>query len=108
MKYSKSLQNKIDISINYKISSQRYIVYGKNGKGKEYMDYNDALKFVRDYEIWRRIFKWKKEWKRKEYYDCKLVFDGEYKNGIKNGKAKEFFNDKITFEGEYLNRKNGM
>ena len=52
VKYKKSLQNKIDISlINYKILSQRYIVNGENGKVKEYMGYNDALKFEGDYEI---------------------------------------------------------
>ena len=82
VKYNKSLQNKIDISlINYKIFSQRYIVYGENGKAKEYMGYNDALKF-----------------------------EGEYSNGERNGKGKEYnFDGNLSFEGEYLKgKRNGI
>ena len=39
----------------------------------------------------------------------KLIFDGEYLNGEKNGKGKEYNDDgKLIFEGEYLNgEKNG-
>ena len=34
------------------------------------------------------------------------MFEGEYKNGEKNGKGKEFYRDgKLLFEGEYLNGK---
>ena len=43
----------------------------------------------------------------KEYgYDGKLVFEGEYLNGKKNGIGKEYkMNGTIEFEGEYLNGK---
>ena len=68
------MQNILDISlINYKNYSDRYIIYGKNGKGKEYN------------------------------YDDKLVFEGEYLNRKRNGKGKEYKYGNLIFEGEYLN-----
>ena len=49
------------------------------------------------------------EGKIKEYNinNGKLIFDGEYLNGIKNGKGKEYnrHNDQLIFEVEYLNGK---
>ena len=43
------MQNILDIGlINYKTFSGRYILYGKNGKGKEY-DYDDKLLFEGEY-----------------------------------------------------------
>ena len=73
IKYNKNMQNILDISlINYKTFSGRYILYGKNGKGKEYN------------------------------YDDKLIFEGEYLNGQRNGKGKEYDDGKLIFEGEYL------
>ena len=61
IKYNKNMQNILDISlINYKTFSGRYILYGKNGKGKEYN------------------------------YDDKLLFEGEYLNRKRNGKGKEY------------------
>ena len=60
IKYNKNMQNVLDISlINYKIFSKRYIIYGKNGKGKEYNWYGE------------------------------LIFEGEYLNRKRNGKGKE-------------------
>ena len=124
LKYNKSLQNKIDISlINYKILSQRYIVNEENGKVKEYMGYHDALKFEGEYSNGERNGKGreydyegklkfegefkngKRNGKAKEYYNGKLVFEGEYKDGLKNGKAKEYINGNLKFEGEYKNGK---
>ena len=61
IKYNKNMQNILDISlINYKFFSDRYIIFEKNGKGKEYNNYSD-----------------------------KLLFEGEYLNGKRNGKGKE-------------------
>ena len=32
------------------------------------------------------------------YYDGKILFEGEYLNGLKNGKGKEYYNDgKLAF-----------
>ena len=78
IKYNKNIQNILDISlINYKFYSDRYIIFEKNGKGKEYDKYNDSL-----------------------------VFEGEYLNGKRNGKGKEYHrNGILKFEGEYLNGK---
>ena len=58
VKYNKSLQKNIDISIiNYKYFTGKYIIFDSNGIGKEYNNYED-----------------------------KLVFEGDYLNGKRNGK----------------------
>ena len=37
-------------------------------------------------------------------YNGKLIFDGEYLKGKRNGKEKEYDDEgKLIFEGEYLN-----
>ena len=74
IKYNKDLQKEMNISlINYKFYSGRYIIYGQNGKGKEY----NGL-------------------------DNRLIFEGEYLNGKRNGKGKEYYNNgQSSFEGEY-------
>ena len=43
----------------------------------------------------------------KEYNSNKLIFEGEYLNGKRNGRGKEYdlFNSDLVFEGEYLNGK---
>ena len=103
-KYNKKIQNKIDINLtNYKIFSDRYIVYEINGKGKEYNSYTHKLIFEGEFKNGER------NGKGKEYdYLGKVEFEGEYLNGEKNGKGKEYSLDDIIFEGEYLNgEKNG-
>ena len=78
VKYSKKFQKKLEIDIEYfKLISGRYIKNNNNGICKEYTLDED-----------------------------KLVFEGEYSNGKRNGKGKEFgeYNE-IIFEGEYLNGK---
>ena len=37
----------------------------------------------------------------------RLIFEGDYKNGKRNGKGKEYsdYNGKLIFEGEYVNGK---
>ena len=122
IKYNKGLQTKMSVSlINYKILSGKYVVFGENGKGKEY--YNDGkLIFEGEYLNGKRSGKGKEY-----YYDGTLIFEGEYLNGkewngkkyninneiiyeIKNGKGliKEYDHGKLIFEGEYLNgEKNG-
>ena len=74
VKINKGLQKQINIDIlNYKYFTERYIIYGLNGTGKEYYAYNDEL-----------------------------IYEGEYLNGKKNGKGKEYFSCNLSFEGEYL------
>ena len=43
--------------------------------------------------------------KGKEYStnnNNKIIFEGEYKNGLRNGKGKEYRNGKLIFEGIYF------
>ena len=99
VKYNKSLQKNIDISIaNYKHFSGRYIIYESNRIGKEYFASNDILYFVGEYLNGERNGKGKEYWN-----DGSLSFEGEYLNGERNGKGKEYYNGIVVFEGEYLN-----
>ena len=76
IKYCKSLQNKLGISlINYKLFTKKYLINENNGSVKEY-----------------------------NILDNKLLYEGEYLNGKRNGTGKEYYYDgNIYFEGEYLN-----
>ena len=76
--HNKNLQNKLNIDIeDYKKTSGKQIEGERNGKGKEYSLYTNAL-----------------------------LFEGEYVKGEKNGEGKEYYeNGKLQFEGEYLNGK---
>ena len=100
MKYNKSLQENLNISlINYKFLSRKYIEYESNGKGKEY-DFKGFLLFEGEY------LNKKRNGKGKEYWHGYLLFEGEYLNGLRNGKGKEYDNyGRLRFEGEYLNGK---
>ena len=76
--YNKNIQNKLDIKLeDYKKVSGKYIKKGENGKMKVYDSETN-----------------------------KLIFEGEYKYGKKNGIGKEYDdNGKIIFEGEYYDGK---
>ena len=37
--------------------------------------------------------------------DNKLIFEGQYLNGERNGKGKEYYYGELIFEGEYLYNK---
>ena len=77
IKYNKTYQKELGINIqDYKLLSKKYLIIEKNGTCKEY-----------------------------KLNTNKLIFEGEFKNGKKNGKAKEYFNEEIIFEGEYINGK---
>ena len=78
IKYSKNIQNKLDISLeDYKSRVWAYKTGERNGKGKEF-----------------------------DIFTNKIVFEGEYLNGKKSGKGIEYYNNgKIKFEGEYLSGK---
>ena len=78
LKYNKRLQNMLNLNIiDYKSFSSKYIIYEKSGIGIEYNRNNE-----------------------------KIIYEGEYLNGKRNGKGKEynFFNE-LVFEGEYLKGK---
>ena len=103
LKYNKCLQNIMNINlINYKISSGRYIVCEENGKIKEFSSYDNNIRFEGEYKDGKR------NGKGKEYQkDGELVFEGEYKDGNRwNGNGIEYNQGGyLEFEGEYLNGK---
>ena len=104
IKYNKKLQNQIDISlINYINFSRKYIIKEENGKGKEYNGINNRLIYEGEF------LNGKRNGFGKEYdiNGC-LLYEGEYLNGERNGKGKGYFFNSIIFEGEYLIGKNGM
>ena len=95
-----------------------YLNGKRNGKGKEYYDRN-IIKFEGEYLKGKRWNGKKYDYDKnilyelhngnvyiKKYFLEKLVFEGEYLNGEKNGIIKEYdINGNIKFEGEYLNGK---
>ena len=99
--YNKELQNKLNVNIeDYKNLSRKYKVGERNGFGREYELETNKLIFEGEYS------NGKKNGKGKEYLFEKLIFEGEYSNGKKNGKGKSYTTEgKLLFEGEYLNGK---
>ena len=78
-----------------------YELIDGNGKVKEYNIPFSRLIFEGDY------LNGKRNGNGKEYYNFgTLYFDGEYLNGKRNGKGKEYYSDGILiFDGGYLNGK---
>ena len=93
----------------------------RNGKGKEYEDYENKIIFEGEYLNGKR-------WNGNEYniengeleftlkngngkvkefnFDTGYTFIGEYKDGLRNGKGKEYETSGfIEFDGEYINGK---
>ena len=100
--YNKQLQAKLGISlINYKIFSGKYLVYETKTKGKIYNSYTDKLIFEGEF------LNGKKNGKGREYFgDGRVKCEGEYIKGEKNGKRKEYslYGD-LKFDKDYMNRK---
>ena len=45
----------------------------------------------------------------KEYKYDKVIFEGKYFNGERNGKGKEYYNNQLIFEGSYSDgKRNGF
>ena len=105
IKYNKKLQDFLKITLyNYKNVSGKYIIYEGKGKekGKEFKGSNDKLLFEGEYKNGRR------NGIGIEYDEFKglKLYEGEFKNGKRNGNGKEYkYNGKISFEGEYKNGK---
>ena len=100
--HNKELQKNLGIDIeDYKKINGKYIIGGRNGKGKEYNYYNEKLIFEGEY------LNGKRNGKGKEYYDNDILkYEGEYLNGERNGKGKEYYdNGELKYEGEYINEK---
>ena len=96
---NKKIQKKLEINIkNYEKISERYKIGERNGKGKEYLKYNDKLIFEGEY------LNGKRNGNGKEYYNNgNIKYIGEFKNGKWNEKTMEYFqNGKIKYESKYL------
>ena len=70
----------VDIK-NYKKMSCKYKIGGKNGKGKVYLVVSNKLEYERKYLSGKG-----KE--KEDYYDGKLIFEGEYVKGKKKWERK--------------------
>ena len=101
VKYNKSLQNLLNLSLFDYIFNGRYIIYETKIKGKEYNFYNSQLIFEGEY------LNGKKNGKGKEYDENgNKIFEGEFINDKRNGKWKEYDGEgNLIFKGEYLNGK---
>ena len=102
IKYNKSLQKIINVSVNNYIHlTGKYIIYESNGAGKEYFGYDNLLIYKGG------IINGQRNGKGKEYnYFGQIIFEGKFLNGQRNGKGKEYdWIGKLKFEGEYLNGK---
>ena len=91
--YNNALKNILDIKlINYKIMSGKYIINEDNNIIKEYNGYNDKLIYEGEF------FKGKRNGKGKEYENCKLIFEGEYLKGKKWDGIGYDYNKEIIYE----------
>ena len=116
------MQDKLNINlINYILYSKKYIIFENKIKGKEYsrnirkpepyqedsdinMYKKGIITFEGEYKNGERNGKGK-EYKISGYFPS-LTFEGEYLNGKRNGKGKEYYyKKKLKFEGDYLNGK---
>ena len=97
-KYNKNWQNILDINIkHYQVFSGRYIIYESKNKGKEYIGFDDILIYEGEFKNGER------NGKGREYDDRgNLLYEGEFKNGKRNGKGKAFRCGYLLFEGEFL------
>ena len=84
-----------------------YELINGNGKIKEYHLFSEKLLFEGEYLNGKRNG-FGKEYSR----NGNILFEGEYLNGKRNGKGKEYdinVNGKIVFEGKYLDdKRNGI
>ena len=101
VKYNKSIKLNLDIKFfDYMAYCGKYIKYISESKVEEY-DFEDNLLFEGEYKDGKR------NGIGKEYNIYKeLSFEGEYLNGKRNGKGKEYYyKGEIKFSGEYLDGK---
>ena len=106
IKYNKNLQNLLNVNIvDFMSFSGRYVIYEKNGFGKEYNSCNDKLIYEGEYLHGVR------NGKGVEYYHRRpeKLFEGEFKNGKRHGKGIEYNRiGDIIFEKYIKMEKNGM
>ena len=93
---NKVLQKILNINLtDIRRISGRYIIYESKIKGKEYDGMDDKLIYEGGYLNGKRNGKGKEYFKfNQEYKLYILKFEGEYLNGKRNGKGKEYNEDK--------------
>ena len=85
IKYNKYFQKLFSLNVKYyKKISGKYKIEGINGNGKEFILNTNILIFEGEYKDG------KKNGVGKEYNDGNIIFEGEYKDGKKNGEGKEY------------------
>ena len=100
VKYNKNLQKKLELSLMIYKNYTQKYIIYEE-KGKGKEYMYDSLCFEGEYKNGER-----NGYGRELYNEYKLKFEGEYKNGKRNGKGKEFnYRGELIFEGEYLNGK---
>ena len=100
VKYNKNIQNIIQINIiDYKRFSGRFIIYETKKRGKEYNGYTEKLIYEGEYLNGER------DGIGEEYNENgNIMFKGEYRNGKRHGKGKELnLYKELIFEGDYYN-----
>ena len=98
--YNKKIKNRLKIDIEYyKKISGRYKIGENNGLGKEYKLNTNILLFEGEY------FNKKRKCGKEYNNEGEIIFEGTFLNGKKwNGIGKEFYeNNFLKFEGEYKN-----
>ena len=102
--------------IQMEIKFEGDYINGNRYNGKGYNEFNNIIYelkqgrgFLKEFNFDNKlIFEGEylygqKNGKGKEYYnDGTLKYEGEYLNGLKNGEGKEYFNGNLIFEGNYL------
>ena len=103
---------------NHLIFEGKYINGKRNGKGKEYSEYNkrkfkgeyingkkwNGIGYFNNFNIIYLIKNGNGYIIELDNHEKKLIFEGEYLNGERNGRGKEYYeNGKLKFDGEYLN-----
>ena len=105
IKYNKKLQDFLKITLfNYKNVSGKYIIYvGKGkGKGKEFKGVNDRLIYEGEFLNGERNGKGKEYNYSFCFNKTLVIFEGEYLHGKRNGKGKEIsYFDKILFKENF-------
>ena len=98
IRYNKKIQKRLGIDIqDYKLFNGIAVTIEENGKAIEYDNYNDIIIFEGEFK------QGKKNGKGKEYNsDGKMIYEGEFLYGKRHGRGKEYDGDGLLiYDGEY-------
>ena len=98
IRHNKKIQKRLGIDIqDYKLFNGIEVTMGENGKVIEYDNYNDIIIFEGEFKEGKR------NGKGKEYNsDGKMIYEGEFLYGKRHGIGKEYDGDGLLiYDGEY-------